>query len=146
MGFKRKIFAFYKEPLFELNNIIDKNYLKPESKIIVTLTTHKKRINTCYLAIESIMNQSIKPKRIILYLDKTIQKIPSTLKRLQKRGLEIVFVKDDLKVYNKIMHNTDLNKKNPILTIDDDIMYPKFMIELILKSNEIKNVICFKSI
>ena len=54
-----------------------------KEKIIVSLTTYNKRINTVFLTIESIFEQTVKPDKIVLWLDKnefSIDTIPSTLK------------------------------------------------------------------
>ena len=65
------------------NNYRLNNNNKKE-KIIVSLITYNKRINTVFLAIESIFEQIVKPDKIILWLDKnefSIDTIPFTLKK-----------------------------------------------------------------
>ena len=65
-----------------------------KEKIVVSLTTYNKRTKTVYKTIESIFNQTIKPNKIILWLDKdefNINNIPKTLKKQINQGLEIDF-------------------------------------------------------
>lgn len=41
--------------------------------IIVSLTTYGRRIHSVYMAIESVMEQTMKPNRIILWLDHSFE-------------------------------------------------------------------------
>lgn len=100
-------------------------------KIVVSLTTYSYRIKDVYLTIESLLNQSVKPDRIILWLaddEYDMDIIPGTLKRQISRGLEVKFCKD-LKSYKKLIPTLDECPDDIIITIDDDIMYPIDFVE-----------------
>ena len=73
-------------------------------KIIVSLTTYGKRIYDVALSIESIMQGSMKPNKIILWIDKSWKGkgLPLALQRQQSRGLEINFCKD-IRSYTKLV-------------------------------------------
>lgn len=45
-----------------------------QKEVIVSLTTYGKRLYDVYLAIESIMQQSMKPNRIVLWLGDELKK------------------------------------------------------------------------
>jgi hypothetical protein len=80
------------------------------------------------------MRQSLKPDKIILWLsEKEIKScsIPSSLKRLQKRGLEVRFVKENLRSYKKIIYSLREYPDANIVTIDDDVYYPRYFLEKI---------------
>ena len=66
-----------------------------QKEVIVSLTTYGKRLYDVYLAIESIMQQSMKPNRIVLWLGDELKNrpLPRILGFQQQRGLEIVFCK-----------------------------------------------------
>lgn len=72
--------------------------------IIVSLSTYGKRIWDVYLAIESVMQQTYKPNRIILNLDYLFKDVvlPITIQRQQKRGLEINYC-EDIKSFKKLI-------------------------------------------
>lgn len=94
-------------------------------EIIVSLTSHGKRINDVYLAIESIMQGSIKPNHIILWLSEEEingEKLPISLQKQQLRGLEIEFCKD-LRSYTKLIYTLQKHPNAIIITIDDDALY-----------------------
>lgn len=96
-----------------------------DHEVIVSLTSFGERIHDVHVAIESIMQGSVKPNRIILWLSEEEfrnRPIPTTLKRQQQRGLEIAFCKD-IRSYNKLIYTLQQNPEACIVTIDDDALY-----------------------
>jgi len=110
-------------------------------EVIVSLTTYNARFYEVYLAIESIMQQTLKPNKIILWLaeDLKINEIPIVLKNQMKRGLEIRYCKDLLS-YKKLIPSLKIFPNSIIITIDDDHMYLYDLIEnFINEHKKIKN-------
>ena len=108
-----------------------------EQDLIVSLTTYGKRINDVYLAIESIMQGSIKPNHIILWLaqDEFNGKIlPQTLQRQQKRGLEIQYC-EDIRSYKKIIPTMEKYPDSCVVTIDDDLLYEFDLLENLINAH-----------
>ena len=103
--------------------------------VIVSLTTYGKRLYEVYLTIESIMQQTIKPNKIILWLAEEMKStsIPITLQMQQKRGLEINFCKD-IRSYKKLIPSLREYPNDIIITIDDDVIYNIDTIELLINS------------
>lgn len=103
------------------------------SDVIVSLTTYPARIKTVWVTIASLLGQSYKPRKVILYLSREQfninYRLPNSLVRLQKRGLEIVFVEDDLKPHKKYLYALQEFPEYKIITADDDILYPEDHIE-----------------
>lgn len=100
-------------------------------RIVVSFTTYGMRINDVHLVIESIMQQTLKPNKIILWLDQTEfteHTIPASLKELKTRGLEICFF-EDIKSYNKLIPALRNYPNDIIITIDDDVIYPIDLID-----------------
>ncbi len=97
-----------------------------EVPLIISLTTIPERISKVYLCIEALLEQSVKPDYVILWLSEIIDKdtIPESLKRLESRGLQIRFCKD-IGPHNKIIHTLKENPECIIVTADDDIFYPR---------------------
>lgn len=116
-----------------------------KEEIIVSLTSYGKRIYDVYLAIESIMQGSIKPNRIILWLSEDEFKnkeLPLTLQNQTKRGLEIRFCKD-IKSYKKLIFALKEFPNACIITIDDDLIYNFDLVEnLVAAHKSSPNSIC----
>jgi len=92
--------------------------------LIVSLTAIPERYNKLHLCIESLLQQSIKPDHIILWLsDKKID-LPKKLTKLTKRGLEIRYC-EDIRSYRKIIYTLEEYPTAIIVTADDDVLYPK---------------------
>jgi hypothetical protein len=98
--------------------------------IIVSVTTYGQRIHEVSLAIESIMQQTMKPNRICLWLDNSFQgqPLPRSLALQQTRGLEIFFC-EDIRSYKKLIPQMRQTPKDAIITIDDDILYDYDLLE-----------------
>lgn len=115
-----------------------------DKNIIVSLTSFPERMGKIHLCIESIMRQSLKPNRIILWLVESEcndKKIPESLIELKKKGLEIMFCKENLKPHNKLYHTMKKYSDSIIITVDDDIIYPSNLIEK-LYTTYINNKCC----
>lgn len=109
-----------------------------DSEIIVSLTTYGTRIDYVGLTIESIMQQTMKANRIILWLytDDYKKDMPEVLKRQQKRGLEIMEYKKDIRSYKKLIPTLKHFPDAAVITFDDDLLYDYDIIERLIKSHQ----------
>ena len=99
-------------------------------QIIVSLTTHGKRLWDVCFAIESLMQQTVKPNRIVLWLDEKLKDspLPLALVKQSARGLEIRYTRD-LKPYTKLIPALKEFPEDVIITVDDDMAYDFDVIE-----------------
>ncbi len=113
--------------------IIPEKYCDVE--IIVSLTTYGKRLHDVYLTIESIMQQSRKANRIVLWLSEELkeEQLPMTILSQRKRGLEIHFCKD-IKSYKKLIPSLIKFPDDVIITVDDDVLYDYDMLDKLVSS------------
>ncbi|MCQ2744253.1 MAG: glycosyltransferase family 2 protein, partial [bacterium] len=105
----------------------DFSHLKRENKIIVSLTSYRERFKKLPITIYSLLNQTLKPDKIILWIDnetEDLTTIPYEITRFIKNGLEIRFVKD-IKSYTKAIYAFKEYTDSIIVTADDDIYYRK---------------------
>ena len=104
---------------------------KRKRELIVSLTTYPARINTVYQTISTLLNQTIKPDRVVLWLAKEQFEglnLPENLTQLQKYGLEIKWC-EDIKSYKKLVPSLREYPNGIIITADDDIFYPSDFVE-----------------
>lgn len=106
-----------------------------DKEVVVSLTSYGQRIHEVWLTIESIMQGTIKPNRIILWLgdENKFKFIPIGLKRQQERGLEIRYCKD-IRSYTKLIPSLKSFPEACIVTIDDDVMYEPDLLEHLVSS------------
>lgn len=115
------------------SGVSSQQYLK--SELIVSLTSVGKRIQSVSTTIESIMRGSIKPNRIVLWLDKTPESadLPVALLNQMNRGLEIYYTDENIRSYTKLIPSLKKYPDAHIITIDDDVIYNNNLIENLLR-------------
>ena len=105
------------------------NSVKRTIPVIVSLTSFPERYEDLVISLYSILKQSLKPDKIILWLGKDenisqVNDLPYDITQFIKNGLEIRFVKDK-KSYTKILYALKEYPDSIIVTADDDVFYPK---------------------
>ena len=109
------------------------NENKRTPQLIVSLTSHPPRINTTAIAISTLLQQTVKPDRLILWLADSQfpskeNDLPEDLLKLTEYGLEIRWCKD-LGSYKKIVPALKEFPEDIIVTADDDIYYQNNWLE-----------------
>ena len=141
---KKKFLAIlekYKNKIKQFFIILSsKSCFNPRNLIIASLTSYPPRINSCWISIISLLNQSSKNYKVVLVLslvDFPSKKIPWTLNFLKFKGLEILWTDENYKVYGKLI---PVKKKYPnsiIITFDDDVIYEKWRISNLISEHYI---------
>lgn len=83
--------------MFSLGNYKGINALKREVQLVVNLSSERKNFNALKITLYSLLNQSLKPDRIILWLDEDtedLNTLPYDITQFIKNGLEIEFRKE----------------------------------------------------
>lgn len=107
-----------------------------EKKIIVSLTSYPGRINAVPGTIGSLLRQTVKPDKIILWLGEEKfpeQKLPPIFDELRKCGVEIRF-RPDLKSHTKYFYAIQEFPEDLIITVDDDLLYRETLVEELYRS------------
>jgi hypothetical protein len=105
---------------------------------MVSLTTFTQRIDIVYLTIESLFAQDQPIGKICLWLSEDefpTHKVPQSLQRLQKRGLEIYFAKGNTRSYKKLIYSLSSFPDYAIITVDDDVFYPRDWFSSMMKAH-----------
>lgn len=106
-----------------------------DDSVIVSMTTFPARIGYVHLAIKSLLNQTVKPGKIILWLAEEQFRnveIPKHLLAQCKYGLEIRYCAEDLLAHKKYYYAMQEFPDKLIVTYDDDIIYPEDSLEKLL--------------
>lgn len=113
--------------------VIDEWY--GDKEIIVSLTTYGKRFSQVYLTIESLMQQTVKANRIVLWLDDSFKNtfLYPVLKKQMGRGLEIYFYKN-IYPYKKLIPTLQMFPEAVIITVDDDAFYDANLLQNLISA------------
>lgn len=106
-------------------------------KIIVSLTSFMLRFESVFLTIESLLNQTLRPDKIILWLaeeEVTKKALSIKLTKLKMRGLEIRIAKENIKSYKKLIYALEEFPNDLIITCDDDYLYPNWFLQDLYQS------------
>lgn len=108
---------------------------KRSETYIVSLTSFPGRINDIWITIETILRQSVKPDKIILWLAEEQfpdKQLPESINRLIDRGLTICYCKD-LRSHKKYYYSLLNYPESNIITLDDDLYYHKDVIKNVIE-------------
>lgn len=102
--------------------------------ITVSLTSYPGRISYVHSVIENIAAQTLKPKRVLLWLAKPQfpngkDDLPQNLLDCVNRGeVEIRWCDEDLRSHKKYFYTMQEYPDDIVITVDDDLVYPSDMI------------------
>jgi hypothetical protein len=121
---------------------------KKISGLIVSLTSFPERISEIKYVIYSLLNQSLLPEKIVLWLAESQflnkeKDLPKELLNFKELGLEIHWC-EDIKPYKKLIPSLLNFPDYYILTADDDIYYRRKWIQKIWHEHDIhpNDVVC----
>jgi len=99
--------------------------------IIVSLTSIPSRLSTVHLTIRSLLAQSHKPERIVLWLNEKLRgQIPETLAALEGALFQIRYAELECS-HRKLVHARSAFPGELVVTCDDDVMYePRWLVNL----------------
>jgi hypothetical protein len=121
-----------------LRNTLSRDPVTGTADVVVSMTTYGQRFRTVDLALESIARGTVKPRRLILWLDDPglLTAEQRGLRRLQRRGVEVRFSRNygpHTKYYPCVAGGHD--PVRPLVTADDDIIYPPRWLKSLVDAN-----------
>lgn len=103
-------------------------------RIIISLTTWRPRIHNIPVVLDSILAQSVKPDKIVINLAYE-ESLPEEIQEyVNEHNIELNYV-EDTKVYKKVLPTLQRYPEDCIINIDDDFIYPSYMIEDFIKTH-----------
>jgi len=107
-----------------------------ERRIIVSLTSFPPRFPVIHLALKRMLDQTMKPDRLLLYLDDFVEErqIPDAVRSLEPYGLEIRRCPHDLKPHKKYFFAMQEFPDDVVVTVDDDMIYSRRLVETLVDS------------
>ena len=111
-----------------------------DKDLIVSLTSFPQRMYEIHYTLYSILNQTVKPGKVILWLSKeefpNLEKdIPQKVLQLKENGLTINWC-TNIFSYKKLIPTLLNYQNNIIVTADDDIFYEKDWLKTLIESHK----------
>jgi hypothetical protein len=135
--FRRRLYVLRWMAHLELQNRRESRSLLDPAGPVVSLTSFGRRIKTVHLTLESIAAGTLRPSRLLLWLDddRALTNPPASLRRLARRGLELCSCENlgPHKKYFPYLQAQDLFT-GPLVTADDDVLYPSFWLEGLVRA------------
>jgi hypothetical protein len=105
--------------------------------VIVSLTSIQPRLGTLHLVIRSLLVQEFSPKKIVLWLESSIEKqLPSQLQKLSGERFEIRYTGEWSSSHRKLVPSMETYPEDIIVTCDDDFIYPKDWLSLLYAEHQ----------
>lgn len=106
--------------------------------MVLSMTSYPERMKDIHYAIFSVLNQTIRPEKFILWLAQEEfpngeKDVPENVLQFKKFGLEIRFT-DALRSFKKIVPALREFPDSILVSADDDIFYPENWLENLYKS------------
>ena len=102
-------------------------------EIIVSLTSYEERLPYLPRVLNTLLRQSVKPNRIIVWLSCDLSLVPANVLAYTQKGIEFRHVPLDLKGHKKYYYAFREYPDALIVTVDDDIIYSRDTISSLLK-------------
>ena len=109
---------------------------KPEVPAIVSLTSIPSRLPTLHIVIKSLLNQTHRPKKILLWLNNDLKDcLPARLAKLESDLFEIRYSELNCS-HRKLIHSLKAYPDDTIITCDDDLIYNKHWLNKIYSQHQ----------
>lgn len=117
------------------------------SQLIISLTSYPPRFDTLHLTLKSLLDQSIKPDRVILWIaEEDFDELPNSVLGLQD-GLFRIERCANLRSFKKIIPALLSYPEAFIVTCDDDTFYPAGWLEGLVDSYNPheRSIVCYRA-
>ena len=119
---------------YNSNTQLDINHTPREKKIILSLTTFPPRFKFIPITLQSLLKQTVRPDKIIVWLGNDSKEITEEMKSYEQYGVEFIFMEDNLMPHKKFIYAIQQYPEDIIITADDDIIYPEDYIQVLMDS------------
>mgnify|MGYP006435621021 CR=1 FL=1 len=116
--------------------------LDPEVNFVTSIASYPKRDPLLPAVFQALSKQTVKPKKMVLVLsveDYPEQRLPRHLGKLEQRGVEIVWVKNNPYAVKKLIPVMEKYPELDLITLDDDIIYHKSLLQGLITKAKGKN-------
>ncbi|AXJ01692.1 hypothetical protein CYPRO_2450 [Cyclonatronum proteinivorum] len=111
------------------------------ANFIVSIASYPKRDPLLPAVFQALSNQTCPPLKYVLVLseeDYDNREIPSHLKKLEKKGVEIIWNRNNPYAVKKLVPVVEKYAELAVVTLDDDFIYHKNLLENLINNKYVK--------
>ncbi|RAR47240.1 glycosyltransferase [Flavobacterium lacus] len=112
----------------------------PKAQFVVSIASYPKRAHLLPAVFEALNTQTEVPQKWILVLSEEEWPdliVPTYLNKLVKRGLEILWVKNNTFAVKKLVPVVEKYPEKAVITFDDELIYGKHVIEKLINCSKV---------
>jgi hypothetical protein len=114
-------------------------------ELIISLTSYPARFGTLHLTLACLLDQTVAPDRIILWVAQNdFGALPRRVRDLEQRGLEVRAC-DDIRSFKKLLPALKAFPDAYIATADDDVYYPNDWLEILINACSDRVIACHRA-
>lgn len=102
-------------------------------KIIISLTTYPPRFNSVTMTLKSLLYQTMRPDKIIVWHNCEENTLTKEMLDYEKYGVEYIKVNDDLGPHKKYYYALQVYSDDIVIVVDDDLIYPNDMVDSLVR-------------
>ena len=100
------------------------------TKVVVSMASYAARFATIEPTLRSLVTQSVKPDKILVYLDE--DEPTEAMRAYEQYGVEFIQTSDELRPHKKYYYAMQSYPDSIVITVDDDIVYPHTLLAKLL--------------
>ena len=111
---------------------------RPHVPLIVAMTSYPGRAHKAWIAVETLLRQTVVPEKLILVLNEEEfpnRVIPRRLSRRLRRGLQIMWVEKNGRSFDKLLPVRAEFPNRTIVTVDDDKYFPRNLLASLFEAS-----------
>ena len=112
---------------------------RPRVPLIVAMTSYPGRAQKAWIAVETLLRQTVAPEKLILVLNEEEfpnRVIPRRLSRRLRRGLQIMWLEKNGKSFDKLLPVRAEFPTRTIVTVDDDKYFPRTLLASLFEASK----------
>ena len=136
-----RLYAWLKESLWVLWLWLPVGrFYKPSrvEPVVAGLTTYPPRIGRAWIAIETLLRQSVAPQALVLVLNDEEfpdHRLPGSIRRQCRRGLTVLWAERNGRSHDKMIPLRQEFPGHTIVTFDDDKFFPRDVLENLVNAS-----------
>jgi GT2 family glycosyltransferase len=122
------------EGLFKEFPEFKKEIINRQKKAVISLTSYSARFRVLPVVLDSLVNQTVKLKICLILAENDEKNLTQEIKDFVESGdVEIIRAETDLRPHNKYFYTMMKYPDYAVITVDDDRIYSKDMVETLLR-------------